>query len=846
MRRIRHNITSRTFANVMKPPMMAIAISQILLAIGAGYSTEISAAPVQASSAVRQYAIAGGPLEQAIVRFGQETGIMISYTASMIAGKQSAGVQGEFTTEQAITRLFSGSGVQAVRQDNGGYILRLVPVVASRDTLPVIHVAAGREVGTEGTGSYATGQVSMGKGQSLRDIPQSVTVVTRQQIEDQALNSIGDVMTQAAGVTVVSGDNGEVNKIYARGFSIDNVQIDGVAMDGFQQKYFNPNLAMYDSVEVVRGADGLFSGTGEPGGSINLVRKRPLAHQQVGVVASVGSWNHYRAEIDATGPLNEAGTLRARGVLTYDTRDYFYHAADAQNKFAYGIVDMDLTPRTRVAVGASYEKKNSRPWQSGLPRSPDGTDLKLPRETALMASWNNLNAEHKEVFAQLEYGINDRWRIKADAQYIKRKSYEESSDGYGAINPATGLGNLMDTYAYDFDNEIKALDVNVNGDFDLFGRRHSLLIGGDWREIKHTNAYHDVIFGAPYDDVPIGQFDPSGVPYPNRFWLNMQWPDFGSKQTGVYGRLKLSMTERLTLLLGGRYANYDNFSPSRHYDETGALVSSGYSEYKENGIFTPYVGLMYAINDQWTVYGSASSIHKSQANRLIGPLPGKQADAVTGRNIEVGAKGEHFGGRLTTALALYRIERKGEVVRDPQYPSTNIGELGINCCWMTKDKAVSQGIEAEVTGQLRPGWQVAAGYTYNNNKDDSTRLAYHSVTPKHLFKLWSTYRLPQQLSAWTIGGGVNVQSDHHVDGTVKAYNPASGKYDGASVPFAFKQAGYAVWNASIQYRASKNWTATLNINNLLDKTYYKTVGKSDRGNWYGDPRNVSLTLRGMF
>ena len=233
---------------------------------------------------------------------------------------------------------------------------------------------------------------------------------------------------------------------------------------------------------------------------------------------------------------------------------------------------------------------------------------------------------------------------------------------------------------------------------------------------------------------------------------------------------------------------------------------------------------------------------------LAGPQPGTALDPIKGRSLELGMKGELADGKLQTAFALYRIERKGEAALDPRYPEAAVGNLGLTCCYVAQGKIVSQGVDMEVSGQLARGWQLFAGYTYNHNrnKTDPEKLVYSSITPKHLFKLWSTYQLPGDLSPWTLGGGMTLQSTTYVSGTVNAFNPGSGQFDGPSTPFRFTQAGYAVWNASVQYRINRNWSATLNLNNVFDKTYYKTVGTSNGGNWYGDPRNVLLTLRGAF
>lgn len=344
----------------------------------------------------------------------------------------------------------------------------------------------------------------------------------------------------------------------------------------------------------------------------------------------------------------------------------------------------------------------------------------------------------------------------------------------------------------------------------------------------------------------IDDFSPGTVPRPADFWLMRQWPGFGARQYGAYGRLKVSLTDRFNLFGGARYSSYDYASPVREFNSAGQLLDASVFKYRESGILTPYGGLTYDLGEQWTSYGSVTMIHKSQASKLGGPLPGSPLAAITGKNYEIGLKGEHDGGRLNTAFALYRIERKGEAVRDPAYPSTDVGNDGLNCCWLRQGNVVSEGLDAEITGEVLPGWQLAAGYTYNHNQNKVTSGVYNSVTPRHLFKLWSTYRLSGNLAGWTLGGGLTMQSAHYVSGTANTYNPATRAYDGPKVPFKFTQGGYAILSASVQYAITPQWTATLNLNNLLDRTYYKTMGTSGSNNWYGDPRNFYLTLRGKF
>lgn len=802
------------------------------------------------------FSIAPQPLAGALRQFTQQAQHQVLFDPQIVAGRTSPALQGRFTPRQALDRLLAGTGVTVIDAVPGAYTLKAPlrePSPAADAALGTVLVTAQAHAGdtTEGSGSYAASRVSLGKGQSVRETPQSISVVTRQRIEDQGLVSVGDVMQQTTGVTVdyagSGGLGGTANSFYARGFQISNVQIDGAAVDAFSQGTFDPNMAMYDSVQVIRGADGLYSGNGEPGGSINLVRKRPTAQPQVLASASVGSWNQRRAELDVAGPLAADGRVRGRAVLAHSDREFFYDYADARNTLLYGIVEADLTPATKLTLGGSYDKSASLPWRGGLPRAANGDDLHLPRHTALMAGWGHYDRTNKELFAQLEQKLEGDWRVRAHANYVKVDSDSRLADVTGAVDPTTGLGATLNGFSNDFYSTKKALDANVSGTFSLLGRRHRLLLGADWAKIRDTQDTFLSEVDMP-GGINVFGFDPGAIPLPSFVWKTRSFAGYGATQKGLYGRLNLSLTDRLTAIVGARRASYDTQTPWLRFDRTGNLTSRIVSSYGESGIFTPYGGLVYDIDDRWTAYGSVAEIHKSQADKLGGPLPGTPLDPIKGRNFELGTKGEFNEGRLMASMALYRIERNGEAVADPSYPNTDIGDAGLNCCWLSKGKVVSQGVEGEISGELARGWQLFAGYTFNRNHNKTPGIEgiYHSVTPKHLFKLWSTYRLPGELSQWTIGGGANIQSAHFVSGSANAFNPDTGKFDGAAVPFKFSQGGYAVWNASVQYRINRNWQAVLNLNNLFDKVYYRTVGTSGGNNWYGEPRNVMLTLRGSF
>lgn len=158
-------------------------------------------------------------------------------------------------------------------------------------------------------------------------------------------------------------------------------------------------------------------------------------------------------------------------------------------------------------------------------------------------------------------------------------------------------------------------------------------------------------------------------------------------------------------------------------------------------------------------------------------------------------------------------------------------------------RLVSQGVDTEVSGLVAPGWQLFAGYSWNQNQNKETQQTFHARTPRHMLKLWSMFELPGELSAWKLGGGVALRSKQANTGLDWVYDAATGW---SQAPFAIRQGGYALWSASLQYRLDREWSLALNLGNLLDKHYYQTLGTPRGGSWYGEPRNAALTLRGSF
>ncbi|MCP1469673.1 TonB-dependent siderophore receptor [Sphingobium sp. OAS761] len=834
------------------------ALGALLLATAAAGAVLLPAGPATAQT-VRGYTVPAGSLADAINSFAEQSGAQILYDAALTEGRRSPGLEGRFGVAEGLSRLLAGSGVTFRQTGTNIFTLELAPQSATGaiELGPVrvegatgsggVNRASSDPLMTEGTGSYTTRGIGVG-GKTARDprqIQQSVSVITQQRIQDQGLIDVNEALDQTTGITVMDlGVQGSQN-IYSRGLPVNNVQFDGGSPTIFNDylSYGLPDLAPYDHVEVLRGADGLFSGSGEAGATVNLVRKRPLEHSQVLFDALAGSWNHYRVQIDVTGPLAAGGRLRGRFVAAYEDRDYFYDVAENKKTVLYGIVEADLTGSTLLTLGASHEKNDSVPNGIGLPRYLTGEDIGLSRSTCICTSWSTWDTETTELFAKLEQAIGEDWTFKANLSRRYADTDARYAYSIGAVNPFTLEGPFLDGRIHHFPNRQTLIDANLHGRFALFGMGHELLLGTSWQDVNADGAR----YAFPIRDaipVDIFSFEPDGFADPGEpAFFDIVYTERGQKQFGAYGSLRSDVTERLHTVIGLRYSEFEYNSVLDRFNYlTGAQTSSGVTRYKDDGVVTPFAGVTYDVAASVSLYASYSEIFKSQANRIASS--GEPLGPITGASYEIGAKGSWADGRLTASLSAYRIERKNEGLRTDEVSPIS------GCCYIAAAEVRSQGVEAELTGEVLPGWQVFAGYTYNENRYETGYGAndgniFQPLTPKHLFKLWTMVQLRGALSDLRLGGGINAQSKSFVRGTATNYTP--GGTPTGTFSYDVTQDAYAIFSLRADYRLTDNWSAAINLNNIFDKTYYQTLLSDIRCcQYYGEPRNVLVSLRGSF
>lgn len=817
-----------------------VAVRQAVLCLSLGIAFVSPAQAAEPLIAAHQIDVHAGTLDNALIQLSRATGLNIAFDQHILAGKNSKGLHGSFSPSAALNQLLAGSNLHAVLQTDGGYVI--VPALQGSALQLGATAITGEVLGatTEGTHSYTSGAVSIGRtAHSLKETPQAVSVVTSQQIQDQNLTSLTDVLKNTTGITLFEGTNIH-SRYLSRGFEITNMRVDGGAnVRSAGDAMASIDMAMYDHVEVLRGVDGLYAGAGEPGGSINLVRKKPTEQLQTKFLAQTGSWNANRSDLDISGPIAFDGKLRGRTVLSYEDKDYFYDSDGADNKLFYGVLEADITDGLMVTLGASRILFDTAYQGYGLPRSNTGESLGLSRSTYLSGKDDKLSRATNSIFLEATQALTEQWALNLSAIYSE---FDQQRGNYffnGAVDAQTGAGVSGAWTSYDETFRDISFDANLKGFWELFGREHEIIVGGDYKYLnQNINGSNAARIKIP----DIYTFDADD--YTRQPPINAIKSVNRSEQTGLYSSLNLRLTDATRLIVGGRLSNFEYKYQNNNQNLITGATSSSLTTYKDNQVFTPYGAVTHDIAENWTVYTSVAEIYKSQANSFKGPQPGTPLDPITGINYELGVKGELFDGRLNTMAALYYTKRNGEAVVDARYPLSS-GTSGERCCYLDDGRVVSKGVELELSGELRPRLEGSIGYTLNFNENKVTGASYNSLTPKHLLKLNMAYQMPGLFSALRLGGGVTAQSESYVSGA--AYlRDVEGNVTSNSVDYKFTQQGYALWNAFAVYQVSRQWSVAANANNIFNKEYYSSVGDLTYGNFYGPPRNYTLTLRGDF
>lgn len=726
---------------------------------------------------------------------------------------------------------------------------------AENTTLQTIHLKAEQEA----TGYTIQKSKSATKlDLSLKETPQTVSVITEQQIKDQNLTSVSGVLDQIPGVyrqsygaTSAWGTGGEYTSYYSRGSKILNFQIDGLlsspAIEGRNNNALsNIDTAVFENVAVVKGATGLLNGSGLPSASVNFNRKHATANARSSAKVSFGSWNTWRSEIDASQSLNNTGSIRGRVVAAHQQGDSWQKWGDSQSTILYGVVDADLTDKTTVSVGTSVSRNESDGQSIHAYANFDAKNILSPMGLKDNASprWAYTHTDNISAFAQLKHEFENHWLFNANYNF----STTDTESIYGVIGSNTsGVYEVKEgkrvqvigpdgkpLYYTNYENNTStvtagyqhtkpvehSVDLGLTGPYQLLGREHELMVGANFQDVDQNDPYYNRVMGAP-GAINIKTWN-GNVAQPNGLYTPVKTGNsiLQFRQYGGYLATRLNLLDNLKMIVGGRVSNFDYYSESGN-QKNGTTI-------KVDHQFTPYAGLVFDLSPEWAVYGSYTSIFSPQANK---DYQMKLLDPKEGDSYEVGVKGELFDGRVNTSLALFQSALDNIAVEAGKYVTNEEvpGAIAGNSYYRSAQGAKTKGFDIAVSGEILPNLNLNGGYTYSETKEKGERI--NTDIPKDQFKLFATYRLTGALEKLTVGTGLTWQnkiySSYDMDGFARDTNG---------------QKAFTLVDAMAKYELNPDITMGLNLSNITDKTYRLNTSNQT----FGAPRSVTGSVSFKF
>lgn len=636
-----------------------------------------------------------------------------------------------------------------------------------------------------------------------RQTPQSISTITAAQLDDFKLSSVNDALKYSTGISV---EEVETDRTYftARGFDITNFQYDGIGtpfvygnLDG------SLDTAPFERIEVLRGANGLMSGTGNPSATINFVRKRPTLAPQARIDLTAGSWDKRRIDTDLSGALSESGNIRGRLVYANENKNSYLDRYSREKNVFHGVIEADLSDSTLFTLGHTLQQSNANsPMWGALPTVfADGSPTRFDRSASSAADWSYWDNQENRSFAELQQRFANGWQATGTLTRVEKKGDAKLFYVYGLPDSASGLGSFAYPSRYEDKNTQWIADLNLSGHFVLGGREHELVLGGSWSKSDLDDLSH---YGQGIGTA-LPPLDGWNGDYPEpAFDALVDGSSFEDRQKSVYAVTRLSVSERLALIAGARAIELDSEG-----------LSYGSEKKRSDSDVTPYAGIVYDLDQQYSLYASYTEIFDPQA-KMDGS--GARLAPLQGDSWEAGIKGELLGGKLNVSAATFRTRQ------------ANVPEAGAFVGGRQRFNGadyLSEGYELEVSGELLSGLQASAGYTYVDiqNADHSHGRPY---APKHMLRAAGTYRIPG-LERLKLGASVNWQDDIYRNVPLADGSQARAEQD-----------GYALVNLMASYAIDPNWTVSANLNNLTDEKYFTSLYWDQA--FYGAPRNASMTL----
>ncbi|MEX2303561.1 MAG: TonB-dependent siderophore receptor [Bryobacterales bacterium] len=725
---------------------------------------------------VRSFDIAPGPLEEVLRAFERATELQVNVPNQAIRTIQSPGVSGTYTNRQALQQLLTDTGVNFRFSDTGSVTLELATVSTS---IEVTAQAAQPE-----SPKYT---------EPLREIPQTISIISRNVIEQQGATTLTDVLRNVPGLTVVAGEGGAPagDNLVLRGFSARNdIFVDGVRDLGPQSRDpFN-----IEQVEVVKGPQSAFTGRGSTGGSINMVSKTPQTTRMFGGSLSLGSASMQRGTGDVNLPIGDRTAFRLN-VMAHDAG---VPGRDVVESDRWGVAPslaFGLGTPTRVTLGY-YKIKQDNISDYGIPWVTANHNVLMdyrnkpapvPRETF----YGFRTRDHEEMgsdmgTARLEHDFSDSFVLRNQFRYGRSTRDSIATPPRFASPDSTVINREMRSWITEDDIYDNQTDLTI--DFATGGIRHSVVTGAAFTKENNIRQLRT----APNSPTTLLNPNPDDV-YTGEFTLNPNIGDIDATTKAVYLFDTLHLGRRWQVNGGVRSENFDVDGLTTG----GALLSHG------EHMMSLRAGVVFSPKSNGTIYSSyGSSLNPSLEglSYTTGGAAAPELDPEKTYTIELGTKWDFFQNRLLLSGALFQVTKHN--ARTP-------GILPDDPPQVLDGRQRVRGVELGATGYITPAWMVFGGYSYLDSEIIETNNPAElgnvfPMTPDHSFNLWTTYTFPWKV---TLGGGVRYVG--------RRYNNT------ANVRFVD---GYATVDAMLSFPLARFLDVRLNVYNLTNEYYYERLG----------------------
>ncbi|MND21239.1 Ferrichrome-iron receptor precursor [compost metagenome] len=640
---------------------------------------------------------------------------------------------------------------------------------------------------------------------ALHETPQSVSVVPKDVLEDTGATRLQDGLDYAGGVGRANNFGGQgLTTFTVRGFTTGEFYRNGFPIN---RGYPNaPDANTVERLEVIRGPASSLYGRGDPGGTFNVVSKQPLPEPKVTLGSQFDDQGMHRATLDATGPLNQDGSLAYRLNLLGEGGESFRDDVESERYDVAPVLSWQVNDSTKIVFEGDF-MRNNHPLDRGLTRYATQTGS-ASRDTYIWekGSDNLLHNDNNMAQVRFEHLLNDSWTLGGGFQFLDGSLKGNAVEANGA--PADGR-TLQRNFNY---RKLEWTDrdwqLNLTGHFDTGAFSHTLLTGIEYEDYDYSS-----IIRRSTASYPIDIYNPVlGQPRPALATVPTTWDTENLKTWAFFIQDQVALTERLKALAGVRFErfehDYDDKRPANRDFSKG-----------ENGV-TPRFGLIYDLTDTVAVYANTARSFKPNSGAS---LQGSGFDPEKGKSYELGVKWEAPDRQLSVDAAIYHIVKENVLTRDPADPNYNLAAGEVR----------SRGLDINVAGNLTPEWRVIGGYAYvdaevtkDNRLPSGTRLAN---IPRNSFSLLNTYEFQDGL-AKGLGLGVGVK---YVDDR-----------NGQTEAVTYNMDQYTVVDLLAFYKVNDNIRLNLDLKNLFNKEY-------DEGafNFYaypGAPRTVQAGVSYTF